>query len=55
MELRAENADIPWKQIAGMRDHLIHKYFGVDLNLVYRVVEEHLHPLKDRHRYSTDI
>jgi len=27
--------DIPWKDIAGMRDRLIHGYFGIDYNLVW--------------------
>jgi uncharacterized protein with HEPN domain len=38
--LRAKHADIPWKQIAGMRDKLIHEYFGVNLDLVWSTVEK---------------
>ena len=44
-ELRSANQDIPWKQIAGMRDVLIHHYFGVKLETVWLVVAEHLPPL----------
>ena len=45
-ETRAMAADIPWKDIAGMRDKLIHQYFGVDLLSVWLTVKEDLPILK---------
>lgn len=43
---RKANPLIPWKQIAGMRDKLIHEYFGVDLALTWRVVKRDIPKLK---------
>lgn len=47
-DLRLTHLDVPWKQIAGMRDVLIHHYFGVKLETVWQVVIEHLPPLRQR-------
>jgi uncharacterized protein with HEPN domain len=47
-DLRSSNSDVPWKQIAGMRDVLIHHYFGVKLETVWQVVVDHVPPLRER-------
>ena len=38
IELRQKYSHIDWRAMAGMRDRLIHKYFGVDYDLVWDVV-----------------
>ena len=49
-DLRMNNDEIPWQDIAGMRDKLIHHYFGVDLSSVLRTVKEDLPTLKNQVR-----
>lgn len=47
-ETKEKHQDIPWKQIAGMRDILIHEYFGVDLDLTWKVVKEDIFELREK-------
>jgi uncharacterized protein with HEPN domain len=39
---RAAHPGVPWKQIAGTRDRVIHGYFRVDLEIVWEIVEKEL-------------
>jgi uncharacterized protein with HEPN domain len=44
--VRKKHPDIPWKNMAAMRDVLIHNYMGVDLKTVWKVAKERLPELK---------
>lgn len=46
-EVTSAYPDIPWPQIRGFRNILVHQYFGVDGEVVRDVVETHLPPLAD--------
>ena len=39
-DIRKENPEVPWKDMAGMRDILIHNYFGADVETVWMTVTE---------------
>lgn len=45
-ELRSKNPDIPWSDMAGMRDVLIHDYIDVDLGVVWKTASEDIPNLK---------
>jgi len=44
--VRKNYPEIPWKDMEGMRNKVIHEYFGVKLNIVWRTVKEEIPPLK---------
>jgi uncharacterized protein with HEPN domain len=47
-EFRTANPGIPWSDIIGMRNILIHHYFGIDRDAVWNVVEHDLPALKSQ-------
>ncbi|KAF0134848.1 MAG: hypothetical protein FD145_416 [Candidatus Saganbacteria bacterium] len=44
--IKKKKPNIPWKEMAGMRDKLIHFYFGVDYNLVWQTIKNRLPEIK---------
>jgi len=45
-DLRKKHRDVPWQEIAGMRDRLIHHYAGVNWDIVWDVIQTKLPELR---------
>jgi uncharacterized protein with HEPN domain len=45
-DFQADHANIPWADIIGMRNILVHHYFGIDIEAVWSVVERDIPELK---------
>jgi len=45
-EIRRKYPKVPWKEMAGMRDRLIHFYFGVDYKLVWETIKKRIPEVK---------
>lgn len=47
-DFKKQHPDIEWKKIAGLRDILAHEYFGVDLAILWDIIETKLPVLKKK-------
>ena len=47
-KLKEENPEIPWRKMAGLRDVVIHQYFGVSYELVWKTVKNDMPVLKNK-------
>ena len=49
-DLRNKHADIPWSEIAGMRDFIAHAYFALDLDILWQGIRDDVPVLLKRVR-----
>jgi uncharacterized protein with HEPN domain len=54
-EFRRKYPQIPWKEMAGMRDRLIHLYFGVDYQLVWTAISKRIPELLNQLKNIPDL
>lgn len=47
-DIKTRHPDIEWKKIAGLRDILIHAYFGIDLEILWDIKENKIPELKEK-------
>ena len=45
-EFKAQLADIEWPKIVGLRHRIVHDYFGIDLKIIWRIINEDLRVFK---------
>jgi uncharacterized protein with HEPN domain len=50
-EIRDKYPDVEWKKISGLRDMLIHQYFGVDVEIVWDIISKKIPLLKKQLSY----
>src|SRR5215218_2992372 len=54
-DFKQSNAHIPWNLIAGMRNRIVHEYFGLDLEIVWQVIGHDLPELETQLRTLPNI
>lgn len=46
--IKQKYREIPWREIVGLRNRVIHEYFGVDLDIVWEIIKHDLPDLKEK-------
>jgi len=49
-EVRSRYPDLPWRDMAGLRDIIVHQYFGIKLDVIWKVVQSDVPSLVNRIR-----
>ncbi len=45
-EIKEKHLQLPWRKMAGIRNRIVHEYFGVDISIIWFIVSQELEPLK---------
>lgn len=54
-DLKDKHPEIPWKSMTGMRDRLIHAYFGIDFKIVWQTIKLEIPALKSKLKAISDV
>jgi uncharacterized protein with HEPN domain len=54
-KIRSKYPEVEWKRIAGLRDILIHEYFGIDIDIIWDIVQNKLPVLEKRKRTMRSV